>query len=533
VHVFTEMVASLLKIISSGIQDTRLAYRQTLYPFVKLWRRAGRFTTQWVRFDFDRPPVFGGTSQFRITRKGHLLTRLYVVSRMPDIYTVQNEAKSIAQSSGNDFAGPVFGWTNSLGHALIEQANIAIANDVLDRLDSRLLEILDEYTVPIEKVTATNRLIARMENGFDQGVFGTVGSSPQEVAVSLPFWFARGDPACALPVDAIQNDEIVVSVKFRDIAGLYYTASRSAQGVAFDASSTTMTTTAQGASLWPIENSVFYMKDSGGVVVSGLRDASGQTVSSAVSVIPGIQMPALNSTAMQLGETYIMAEFVYLDQPEANRFRLADLQVPIVQHYIVNSTDTQGLPYLRIPIGSTQPVRDVYWMAQRVEAPTWNAHFLATRDVKDIRANSYAPWWPDASGLNTNMPGFLKPGFSTRDSEPIVGCAFAYDGDMVRFRTDTPPLYRAVLPSYEAKKSPWINRYMYNFSFGFQNGWVAFSSPQGEANFGKVKSRDLVLQISPQRGAYNSMTVDRFMIYAYVENYNILRVYGGRAGVLF
>ena len=56
------MVASLLKVISSGIQDERLDFKHTLYPFYKVWKKAGRFTTQWARLDFENVPQFGNTA---------------------------------------------------------------------------------------------------------------------------------------------------------------------------------------------------------------------------------------------------------------------------------------------------------------------------------------------------------------------------------------------------------------------------------------------------------------------------------------
>jgi hypothetical protein len=103
------MVASLLKVISSGIQDERLTFKQTLYPFQKIWVKAGRFTTKWERLDFENTPTFGNTAFFRILRKGHLVTRLYLVATMPDIYTTQRNA--ITANAGSPVY-PTIGWTN-------------------------------------------------------------------------------------------------------------------------------------------------------------------------------------------------------------------------------------------------------------------------------------------------------------------------------------------------------------------------------------------------------------------------------------
>jgi hypothetical protein len=94
-------------------------------------------------------------------------------------------------------------------------------------------------------------------------------------------------------------------------------------------------------------------------------------------------------------------------------------------------------------------------------------------------------------------------------------------------------LFRAVLPSYEQRKTPWVNRYYYNFPFGIQNGFTPFSRPQGEANLDKIVNRDLVLQMRPIRGYVGGAVVPSYVVYVYAATYNILRVYGGRAGMMF
>ena len=86
------MVASLLKVITTGVQDDRLHFNNTFYPFEKTWIRGGRFTTKWERLDFMNTPTFGNTAFVRLLRKGHLITRLYLVANMPDIWSAQADA---------------------------------------------------------------------------------------------------------------------------------------------------------------------------------------------------------------------------------------------------------------------------------------------------------------------------------------------------------------------------------------------------------------------------------------------------------
>jgi hypothetical protein len=250
-----------------------------------------------------------------------------------------------------------------------------------------------------------------------------------------------------------------------------------------------------------------------------------------------IQMPV--GAGLGLGECYIMAEYVYLDQNEANRFRLADLQVPVVQHYTMPAYDTRGLPVARIPLQVPNPARAVLFFCQPWEAEAYNAHFLATREmtgtVNTVPDGSFYPWWPDAVGLpRDGQPSVgMRGGFALSDSEPVAGYAVEYQGGLVRFRTEGGSLFRSVVPSYEMRKAPWVNRYYYYLPFGVQNGWTPWSQPRGEANLDKMTKKELVLQFRPRYGTTAGLDVGRFQVRTYAETYNVLRVFGGRAGLLF
>jgi len=528
------MVASLLKVISSGIQDERLSFKATLYPFRKLWNKTGRFTTRWERLDFENTPNFGNTGFFRILRKGHLVTRLYLVANMPDIYTIQAQAIG---ANGGQPVYPQIGWTNSLGHALIQQLTLDIAASRVETIDSRLLEILDEFHTPLEKVPIVNEMIKRKDNGFTETSFGwpqgnartvslaaiqtaTVNRTPlppayqETVVVPLPFWFTRGDMGCALPIDAISMDDIRVGITFRNINGLYYTPTRVSN----------TTNPADGTSLTPLLGATFYSQDP--------NQQPNQTPLS--NSYGTIQMPP----AFSLGDCHIMAEYVYLDQNEANRFRLADIQVPVVQHYAMNPHDTQGLLNAQIRLDIPNPTREIYFMCNPYLAPSYNAHFLATRDmtgtVNTTPTNNQYPWWPDAVGLYANRPSvYMRPAFQLSDSEPISGYELRYQGSLTRYRTEGPALFRSIIPSYDQRKTPWVNRYYYNLPLAIQNGFTPFSRPNSEANLDKITNRDLIVQFRTPYGNTSGLNVGRFTVYAYAETYNMMRVYGGRAGMMF
>ena len=527
-----DMIGSLLRPLTSGLQDERIQYdkaadRCKITPFLKVFMKAGRLTSQWVRLDFNQVADFGRQATVDLIRKGHFITRLFLVTTLPDISTVQQAAE--VQAATTDIS-PKFGWTNSIGHALIQQAQLAISGEVVDTLDSNLLEILDEYYTPLEKVPAVNELIGRRDTDYSQISIGYEGSTT--VYVPLPFWFTRGDSAAALPIDALPQDQIQVRFNFRALNGCYYTNSRN---------SNTFDPQVDGTGLWPLSGSQLYQRDEvGGTVIPGLNP---EEPTAKYAPITGYKMPT--ASQLHLSNTYLLAEYIYVDKPEANRFRVADLKYPVVQHYAIEPNDNKSQAFTNIPIRVPNPARALYWVSQRYEVPAYNAHFLATRDLSanyPVRPCDALPlpnteqrlWWPNAQGLQEAAPPTkFIPAFALRDSEPLSAISFVYEGNLARFATTAPALFRSVLMGPIYTKTPWVNRYYYTMPFGIFPGVKPLTVHCGEANLDKLKRAELRLQFAPKRGYQAPMSVDRYITHIYVETYNIFRVYGGRGSMLF
>lgn len=527
------MVASLLKVLHSGLQDERLQSTRgnpSLATILRSYVRAGRFTTEWSRIEFDSRPGFGLTARATLPRRGHLISRLYLVTTMPDIATPQQAAISTVQSLGDSraYSGPYIGWTNGLGHALITDASLDIAGTPISRIDGRLLEVLDEFRTPLEKVPTVNRLIKRVDTGFSATTFGfsTPAGQPVQTITPLRFWFTDGDSAAALPIDAIARDPVQVTITFNTLDKLYVTSDQSSGSI--QALSTTSNTITQGLStilLRPADlcrpaltGQEFYFYSTTTTSNIGV---------SSLFTVPGVELP----TVLTMGDAYLLAEYVYVDSPEANRLRLGDLTIPMIQYYRQPPFDTNGLATARMPLQIPNPTRNLFFYCHRPEAEAFNAPFLATRDLTAPQSSNL--WWPNAYGLNTLDYVPPVPAYATADSEPLDSCALLYEGKLVRFATDSPALYRSILPSLEQTKAPWFHRYYYNMPFGTQDGMFGPTTPMGEANLDKVQRVELQMTFSPARGSLDSSKPPRYTIYTWAETYNILRIYGGRAGLLF
>ena len=419
----------------------------------------------------------------------------------------------------SDLVGPHFGWTNSLGHSLIDTVTLSIGGNLIENIPGQLMEILDEFQTPLEKVPEKNIQLCRSDSGFTQKTYGYSNIS-QEVITHLPFWFSRGDPGCVLPIDALNVDEVRLTVNFKPLNSVYYTDSRTA----------TPAPNVEGGALWPLLNSQFYYQDPSGLIIPTLEPSRTAPQANPLLAFPNLNMP----NRLSLQDTYLLVEYIYLDKAEANRFRIADIQVPVVQHYTIDPVDTNSNTYARVKLDIPNPTRDLFFYCQRYEAPSVNAHFLATRDLTTVTdTNLYGLWWPDASGLDARYYDSLKPGFSTRRSEPIRWLALNYAETLNRYSTENVALFRSTLPALEQRKAPWINRYYYNIPFGCQNGLNPFSTPIGQANLDKVQRINLSLGFHGKTGDVSDTYAERFWIRTYAETYNIFRVYGGRGAMMF
>jgi hypothetical protein len=517
------MVASLLRVLHSGIQNSRLLPPKgnpTIELYSKVFIRAGRFTTEWVRLDFDKLPALGTNAVLTIPRKGHLVQRLYLVTTMPDIDTVQANAKQAATAAGVTFAGPYFSWTNSLGNALISNATVEIGGARVEQMDGRLLEVLDEFYTPLEKVELANTLLQRNMTNFPQFTAATTGvaGTPVTTITPLPFWFGRGDPGVSLPIDALTADPVKVTITFNPLTSLYVSSAKNAV--------TATQSLVAGTGYYPLLNSPFWYLDAAGQPLPGIQGNPGSAPRCS-----RLTTPPMPSTLL-LGDTYIMAEYVYLDKAEANRFRIADIQVPVTQHYPFDPVDSNGAPKVYMPLKIPNPTRNILFYAQRYEATMYNAPFLCTRDLSggDVLQ---PPWWPNATAIQGGKPGRIVPAFQFRDSEPIQTILFEYEGKLIRYATRQAAVFRSLLPSFEMKKSPFVNRYMYSLHFGLNHGHLPASQPSGEANLDKMYSMSLQLEFKPFRGSIRADQVPRYLVYVWAETYNILRVYAGRGGLMF
>jgi len=518
--------ATLLSVVCFGLQDTR-----TLPPkgqpdiknYVKVLKKTTRWAAQWIRVEFDGQPNFGQRATCTIPRKAELLTQVTLVVTMPDIATVQQRAAAACEPG--TFLGPSYGWTNSLGHALISLAEFDIGGVNVDRMDGLFLEARDELYESIQKIRSKNRMINRVGNGFNSTSIGHDSTAINYVP--LPFWFSQGEYANALPIDALAADQIQLSITFRPVSQLYYTESR-----LDDRNPGFRPGVDVNNAMSPLLGGPFYKSNPNSQNLIYSISPASKNFGISGEILQNFTMPA----NLQLGDTYLLCEYISLEEAEAVALRSSQLDYRVEQHYIVPMQQTQRAENVRLRLPYNNPVKDLFWCCQRPEVATYNAWFLLTRD---LHSNTTLPtewwnipWWPDAVVTTSDQ---AKPAFRTAYSEPIRGAQLSFS-NLIRFQhNQSPSLFRSLLPILHYRKAPLFNRYLYVYPFGLAPGASDDSSlgpsynPRGTSNFDKLPKKELQITMNPD--IYGNQF--NLNVYSYITFWNVFRVFGGRGVMLF
>ena len=507
----------LFKIVARGMQDERLQPglkgKPSIDNYIHVYKATTRWAAQFVRVDFDNQPDFGVQASVTLPRQSNFLHRLFLVVTLPDIYSIQNQAAKAAGDASiftrNKFLGPTFGWTNSIGHAIIDTITLEIGGVKVATLDGRLLEVLDELYEPPEKLGVKSEMIGRVEN---YTAYSLLTATPLTVRVPLPFWFTQ-NLAQSLPMDALSVDAVLCKVKFAGIENLYYTTARINElNPDYIENKCNPPGTMPG-----IQGATFYQEDpTSKTSIYGASDTD-PFYGIPGKVIPNISIPP----KLHFTDAYLLAEYISVDDFEALNLRTADLEYKVPLYNALEVQDTNGQQYVRTVIPYNNPTQDILWMFHNPAADTYNLPFLATRDLSGNGSVTW-PWQVDSTRFQYSY------------SEPILEVSLFYNGTQ-RFHHTTPSFFRTLMPLLHYRKAPHYWRYIYCYPFSHGPGcWDDTElgnpyQPKGLANFDKLSRKEIAFKMQADRyGNYPALR-----LYLWTTTWNVLRIYGGRAAMLF
>lgn len=190
------MPGAVFQLKTKGPQDAFLTGTPT-HNFIKQsYRQHKNFAIQKFRLPFRNQLDFGKKSDLDVLMKGDFIYKMSLQFTLP----------ALTKTSGT-FAG----WTNSIGHAIIDYVDIEIGGLTIDRHYGLYLEIWNELTVKPGIRSAEDSLIGKFNN-----ISSLESNAERETSYSIPlqFWFNTNIGA-ALPLINLQFHPVKLIFKMR------------------------------------------------------------------------------------------------------------------------------------------------------------------------------------------------------------------------------------------------------------------------------------------------------------------------------
>ena len=200
------MSSGRIQLASTGIQDYYLTDNPEITFFQQTYKRHTKFALETLDNPFEETAEFGTIVRCIIPRKGDLVRKLYFRFELPAL-------------PNDDLC-----YTNSIGNAIIEYADLIIGGQLIERLTGEYIEIYNNLYVSDSKQRSLEYLVGSTDSTLGLGVAssttsGKYGKYPRTFVVPLPFYFNNHD-SLSIPISALTRQEVEVHVKIRRIENL-------------------------------------------------------------------------------------------------------------------------------------------------------------------------------------------------------------------------------------------------------------------------------------------------------------------------
>jgi hypothetical protein len=182
------MGGGLMQLVAYGAQDVYLTGNPQITFFKVVYRRHTNFSMEAISQTFNGTAALGNKVTATISRNGDLIHRMYVQCTLTE---------------GLDNTPAPLGLVNNVGHRILENVELEIGGQRIDKHYSQWLDIWSELSVSNGK-----------EAGYNLMVDAGTGNTHY---VPLQFWFCR-NPGLALPLIALQYHEVKVNIQFAQSA---------------------------------------------------------------------------------------------------------------------------------------------------------------------------------------------------------------------------------------------------------------------------------------------------------------------------
>ena len=287
------MGGGLLQLVAYGAQDAYLTGNPHITFWKILYKRHTNFAMEAFRVNFTGAPVYGQRLVATVNRNADLIWKTYVEVTLPN---------TDGTSAGTDVVWSP-GHYRRLGYALLQQVEVEIGGQIIDRHYGEWLYIWETLTADVDTASKLEAMVDAETSG--QTTSGTsCNGRPTVLYVPLQFWFCR-NPGLALPLIALQYHEVRFNITLEDAVNLV-----------------------------------------------SVNPGPGSPISAAAA-----QLPALTDMALYL-------DYIYLDVEERRRFAQESHEY-LIEQLQYEGQQQITTSSARLDLTLNHPVKELIWVVQR------------------------------------------------------------------------------------------------------------------------------------------------------------------------
>ena len=195
-----------MQLVAYGAQDIYLTGNPQITFFKVVYRRHTNFAMEAIEQTFNGSVDYSRKLSCTLDRNGDLVHRMYLeidlggdtVAGNADVHDV-----------------PVNG---RLGHSLINEVEVEIGGQMIDKHYGEWLEIWSQLTCTDEELTKLRLMIDGGIRDTSVAAMASEGTDDKKIYVPLQFWFNR-NPGLALPLIALQYHEVKINLLLNSRVG--------------------------------------------------------------------------------------------------------------------------------------------------------------------------------------------------------------------------------------------------------------------------------------------------------------------------
>jgi hypothetical protein len=204
------MGGGLLQLVAYGAQDAYITGNPHITFWKVLYKRHTNFAMEAMRVNFTGSPAYGQRSVVVVNRNADLMFRTYLEVTLPDTRAAATGApQNVLWTAGG---------RRRLGYLLIQQVEIEIGGQIMDRHYGEWMYIWESLTSPYDQSVRLDQMLGASVQGTVSSPAGCNGR-PTVLYIPLQFWFCR-NPGLALPLIALQYHEVRLNFIFRQATDL-------------------------------------------------------------------------------------------------------------------------------------------------------------------------------------------------------------------------------------------------------------------------------------------------------------------------